>query len=109
MNAADMLNQTVAGTPAGRPAAGLHELDELDTNADDLPTRLPPMPVMPPLERRGDPAHEEALTPHRKHVLDHLIAMADSYARSGSLRQAIETLFHVAGGARRYGAGGPGL
>ncbi len=81
--------QTTAQHPAME--AQLDEPEELERDVDDEPTMVAPV-VIPPV-RRPVEQEDEPVSPQRRHVLEHLIHMADMYARNGSLRQAIELYF----------------
>jgi hypothetical protein len=72
-------------------AAVLDEPEELEQAGSDPPTMVVPV-VIPPTPRRTED-EDEPISPQRKLVLDHLISMANLYARNGSLRQAIELYF----------------
>jgi len=82
----------IADHPAN--GAALDELEELKQAESDQPTAGVPV-VIVPAPRQTEPC-DEPMSPQRKHVLEHLMSMADQYARNGSLRQAVELYFALA-------------
>ncbi|MFO0891268.1 MAG: hypothetical protein U0790_19255 [Isosphaeraceae bacterium] len=69
------------------------EIDEPTSLIPEVPAPMPPvvLPSRPPAAEHPEEDH------HRGRVLDHLIGMAEMYARGGALRQAIELYFEVLG------------
>jgi hypothetical protein len=80
------------------PAVALDaETDEIEVQEEQdcvepEPRMVAPV-VIPPVR---PPVDVEPISPQRRRVLDHLVGMADMYARSGALRQAIELYFELA-------------
>ncbi|MGC8643680.1 MAG: hypothetical protein ACP5XB_27795 [Isosphaeraceae bacterium] len=80
------------------PAVALDsETDEIEVQEEQdcalaEPRMVAPV-VIPPLQPPVDLV--ESLSPQRKRVLDHLLGMADMYARTGALRQAVELYFEL--------------
>ncbi|MGA9926869.1 MAG: hypothetical protein WBQ29_25970 [Isosphaeraceae bacterium] len=87
MSATSVLNDVEATVDDSAVEAELDELQELEQTESDQPTMfIPPIP-------RPTEDEDEPISPQRRQVLDHLLGMADMYARNGSLRQAIELYF----------------
>jgi len=93
MSSTSVLNDVEATFDDRAVATGLDEPEEPEPAGSDPPTMVVPV-VIPPTARETD-NEDEPLSPQRKQVLDHLIGMANLYARNGSLRQAIELYFAV--------------
>jgi hypothetical protein len=69
-------------------------LDELNCEDEPRESSPPPM-VLPPLHPSSSEPSAVS-TPHgRSRVLPRLLAMADTYRKGGSLRQAIELYFEI--------------
>jgi hypothetical protein len=68
-------------------------LEELNCEDEPRESSPPPM-VLPPIPSPSEPS--AVSTPHgRSRVLPRLLAMADTYRKGGSLRQAIELYFEI--------------
>src|SRR5271157_1221785 len=90
-----VLNDVEVEATADDSAVGaeLDELQELEQTEPDRPTMVVPVVIPPTPRPTEDEAEDEPISPQRRHVLEHLLGMADLYARNGSLRQAIELYF----------------
>jgi len=88
-----VLNDVEATADDSAVGAELDELQELEQTEPDRPTMVVPVVIPPTPRPTEDEAEDEPISPQRRHVLEHLLGMADLYARNGSLRQAIELYF----------------
>ena len=91
MSATSVLNDVEATVDDSAVEAELDELQELEQTESDQPTMVVPV-FIPPIPRPTED-EDEPISPQRRQVLEHLLGMADMYARNGSLRQAIELYF----------------
>jgi hypothetical protein len=91
VSATSVLNDVEATVDDSAVEAELDELQELEQTESDEPTMVVPV-FIPPIPRPTED-EDEPISPQRRQVLDHLLGMADMYARNGSLRQAIELYF----------------
>ena len=91
MSAASVLNDVEATVDDSAVEAELDKLQELEQTESDEPTMVVPV-FIPPIPRPTED-EDEPISPQRRQVLEHLLGMADMYARNGSLRQAIELYF----------------
>lgn len=86
-----VLNEVEATVDDSALGAELDELQELEQTESDQPAMVVPV-VIPPAPWPTED-EDEPISPHRRQVLEHLLGMADVYARNGSLREAIELYF----------------
>ena len=93
MSATSVLNEVDATVDDPAVGAELDELQELEQTVSDPPTMVAPVVIPPTPRPTEDEDEDEPVSPQRRQVLEHLIGMADMYARNGSLRQAIELYF----------------
>ena len=91
MSATSVLNDVEATVDDSAVEAELDELQELEQTESDQPTMVVPV-FIPPIPRPTED-EDEPISPQRRQVLEHLLGMADMYARNGSLREAIELYF----------------
>ena len=88
MSATSVLNEVEATVDDSAVGAELDELQELEQTGADQPTM--DVPVFIPPTPRPTEDEDEPISPHRRQVLEHLLGMADTYARNAMLREAIE-------------------
>jgi len=69
-------------------------VDELDRDDSPRPNGSPPI-ALPQLRPAQAEPSEQSMLESRVRVLARLLAMADTYRESGSLRQAIEMYFEL--------------
>ena len=93
MSATSVLNDVEATVDDSAVEAELDELQELEQTESDEPTMVVPV-FIPPIPRPTED-EDEPISPQRRQVLEHLLGMADVYARNGSLREAIELYFSL--------------
>src|SRR5208337_4546277 len=93
VSATSVLNEVDATVDDPAVGAELDELQELEQTVSDPPTMVAPVVIPPTPRPTEDEDEDEPVSPQRRQVLEHLIGMADMYARNGSLRQAIELYF----------------
>ncbi|MGA7502420.1 MAG: hypothetical protein WBX00_37465 [Isosphaeraceae bacterium] len=91
MSATSAQNDVEATVDDSAVEAELDELQELEQTESDQPTMVVPV-FIPPIPRPTED-QDEPISPQRRQVLEHLLGMADVYARNGSLREAIELYF----------------
>ena len=91
MSATSVLNDVEATVDDSAVGAELDELQELEQTESDQPAMVVPV-VIPPTPWPTED-EDEPISPQRRQVLEHLLGMADMYARNGSLREAIELYF----------------
>ena len=93
MSPTKVLNDVEATVDDPAVEAELDELQELEQAGSHQPTMVAPVVIPPTPRPTEDEDEDEPISPQRRQVLEHLIGMADMYARNGSLRQAIELYF----------------
>jgi hypothetical protein len=93
VSATSVLNDVEATVDDCAVEAELDELQELEQTESDEPTMVVPV-FIPPIPRPTED-EDEPISPQRRQVLEHLLGMADMYARNGSLREAIELYFSL--------------
>ena len=93
MSATSVLNDVEATVDDSAVEAELDELQELEQTESDQPAMVVPA-FIPPIPRPTED-EDEPISPQRRQVLEHLLGMADVYARNGSLREAIELYFSL--------------
>jgi hypothetical protein len=93
VSATSVLNDVEATVDDSAVEAELDELQELEQTESDQPAMVVPV-FIPPIPRPTED-EDEPISPQRRQVLEHLLGMADVYARNGSLREAIELYFSL--------------
>jgi hypothetical protein len=94
VSATSVLND-VEATVDDSVEAELDELQELEQTESDQRTMVVPVVIPPTPRPTEDEDEDEPISPQRRQVLEHLLGMADVYARNGSLREAIELYFSL--------------
>ncbi len=90
-----VLNDVEATVDDSAVEAELDELQELEQTESDQPAMVVPVVIPPTPRPTEDEDEDEPISPQRRQVLEHLLGMADVYARNGSLREAIELYFSL--------------
>ena len=92
MNDTSVLNEVEATVDDSAIGTEFDELQEPEQTGSDQQEMVVPV-FIPPAPWPTEDDDDEPISPHRGQVLEHLLGMADTYARNGMLRESIELYF----------------